>query len=87
MKHSSCGRDTPTVLEKLEVRVTGTDRLNAEKQARYLGERFYGVPGTSLECLMVHAEAVYVYDQLLGEAEPQVTNIGFVCDFRLRRTD
>lgn len=75
------------MLEKLEVRVTGTDRLNAEKQARYLGEKFYGVPGSQLECLMVHAEARYEYDYLIGEAEPRATNIGFVCDFRLRRTD
>lgn len=74
------------MLEKLEVRVTGTDRLDAEKQARYLGERFYGVPGSQLECLMVHAEARYEYDYLLAEAEPRVTHI-FVCDFRLRRTD
>lgn len=67
----------------LEVRVTGTDRLDAERQARYLGERFYGVPGSQLECLMVRAEAEYVYDQLIGEAEPRMTNIGFVCGFRL----
>lgn len=86
MKPSSCERSTETVLEKLEVRVTGTDRLNAEKQARYLGEKFYGVPGSQLECLMVHAEAEYLYDQLIEEAEPRVTHI-FVCDFRLRRTD
>lgn len=72
------GTDKP-----LEVRVTGTDRLNAEKQARYLGEKFYGVPGSQLECLMVRAEAEYVYDQLIGEAEPRMTNIGFVCGFRL----
>lgn len=67
----------------LEVRVTGTDRLDAEKQARYLGEMFYGVPGNTLEFLMVRAEARYEYDYLIGEAEPRITNIGFVCDFRL----
>lgn len=72
------GTDKP-----LEVRVTGTDRRNAEEQARYLGEKFYGVPGSQLECLMVRAEAEYVYDQLIGEAEPRMTNIGFVCGFRL----
>lgn len=80
MSEDNMVRGTDNVLE---VQVRGTDRLDAEKRARYLGEMFYGVPGSQLECLMVRAEARYEYDYLIGEAELRMTNIGFVCGFRL----